>query len=208
MFAQAARVSVSSYFLLVVYRTVTLPELNMFALHPLVMASAFTAMVFAVFSLKRHQSLETIKKQGEESYPKSVRNHYILMFSALTLLTVGNMPAYFTKEELGKDHFTSWHAWVGITAFVLFLYTQFFVGYLLQYTPNFQVLTDFAQQWRLKYFKGIHAIWGNLIVALFACAIFLSSSSKWIRANDQEWFYYAYMTSLVTTGVCVLANMK
>jgi len=84
---------------------------TLFGWHPFCMSLGFGIIsVEAVRAIQRRRSAST-----------NVQMHSSLNDCAIVLCMIGLYAIYSRKEDLGKPHFTSWHAWAGMMTLAGFL---------------------------------------------------------------------------------------
>lgn len=174
---------------------------SFFALHPLLMSLAFAFLVpQGLMVFNRSSSLVSAWK-----VPDKVNAHGWMLFAGLCSALAGFVVIYITKNRGGKQHFTSWHGYLGLIV-TLYMCVQVVAGVYLKYAGLKAV--NLPPGVSLGQVKNMHSISGTFSSTAALVVLFLGLQSSWFNsvANYYAWGVGAIL--LVFLGMTIVAQLQ
>ncbi|XP_046353297.2 transmembrane reductase CYB561D2-like [Haliotis cracherodii] len=159
------------------------PGSSLFSWHPTLMAIAFLLLMFEgllVFS----PISSFVPRQSRAT---KVTLHWMLQVTSLTCAIGGFAAIYYNKEINNKEHFTSWHGLIGLSA-VGYSCMQMLGGSVLKYPALASILRI---KLRLADLKIVHATSGLVSFILVCTSFMLAMFSTWFCKNVTGTTWYA-----------------
>lgn len=138
-----------------------IPGYFFFSLHPICMTIAYGLLMLEGVLFFSSQPLVNATKKSTK-----ITWHWIFQALVISLCAVGFTVVYYNKNRLGKNHFTTWHSWIGLLTIIAT--TIIALGGLFAKYPA--VLKRYQ---RPIILKSVHAFAGCLTFAL-GCGSLLS----------------------------------
>lgn len=161
----AGRLAVSALFLFFMLYSV-IPGSHFFSWHPTLMTLGYGFFMYQAILMFTPEALfPNLKK------PTRVTFHWVLQVLALTCAAAGASVAFYNKTHLGKPHFVTWHAKVGL-ATNLCAFGAALGGTMAKYSNKVKVVPTLT-------LKTCHAAFACVTYALAACAIVLGLNSDY-----------------------------
>jgi cytochrome b561 len=156
--------------------------------HPLLMGLAFPAILIEGITTMRNSSL--LLRNAKES-----RNmHYWTSIIAYLCWLGGFWIIYENKEMNRKQHFKSYHSWMGVFV-ILLVPLQMIIGRKFWIARDW--VTKFIPDSYVNDLRLAHKQFGKWIVALASIAVVLASYSNWVTKKTQ----IEQMSILVTSWI-------
>jgi len=144
-------------------------KLGWFAFHPTSQSLGIAIMVVAIETLQ-----PTATPQSKTA---GLTRHQNLQLAALLLITSGTSAMIINKATHGATHFTTWHAWFGLTAYV-WLWLQGILGAASVWFRG----RAFGGEAKAKKAWKWHRISGYLLLGWLMVTVFLAGEySDWAR---------------------------
>eukprot|EP00039_Didymoeca_costata_P012179 m.174520 g.174520 ORF g.174520 m.174520 type:complete len:218 (-) comp15408_c0_seq1:6584-7237(-) len=152
----------------------------LFLYHPSSMAGAFLLLMPLSISLFGRAPLPSFL--GVKSHRDKMNLHFYLHTGAVVLTVLGFMAIYFNKIRLGKEHFLTWHGFLGALATA---------GVLIQYLMSISLLFPDVTKRIAANFGGIrnmyrlHGISGFVLYALCIVVVWFGFyTTYWTNATS------------------------
>ncbi len=187
-----------SYFTALIYSLSKEPSWYFFHAHPLLMGLGFPLLFLEGILALKNSSLVF------SPWKSTSRNlHYWSSVIAVICWNVGIWVIYENKELNKKEHFKSYHSWVGIFVFLL-VPVQMILG------RKFWVVGDWVTRWipdsAIHSVRLAHKEFGKWIAWLASIAVVLASYSNWVSKKSQV-EQFALMSTSWMLFVSCFANL-
>lgn len=130
------------------------------------------------------------------SYADKVKSHWILQSIALVCVFAGVLVVFVNKNNLNKEHFTTWHGTFGLFA-TLSCFPAALHGTATLYNQKIK------RYLKPKVTKTLHLMSGITTLALGGITLFLSVYSKWFERNTNR-NYFVFVTAQIAVGFTVI----
>ena len=127
--------------------------------------------------------------------------HGYMMAAASLSAAGGFVSIYLNKEQNNKNHFTTWHAWVGVITLVC-ISLQLLGGLCLKYNSILRKLAI-----RLVDMKLYHATAGLVTFTFVSISILLGMYSNWFTRVTGGTTWYGCMACLACIAMMVMQQI-
>jgi len=173
-------------------------ELSLFSYHPLCAVIAAACIFEAIFAL---QSINSGTGSPAKQREAQITYHWLMQSIGWLALNFCFYAIYQNKVNDGKNHFTSWHSWAGLTFFI-FSYLQAISGSIGYFYPSMV-----GRYWAAKTIQ-LHRLFGYLMPICMVCTLALSLYTGFAKRDLADWAWYLFAGSLGTASLALFSSIN
>jgi hypothetical protein len=196
MFGKLSSFAGISYFTALMY-SLSKENWYFFLAHPLLMGIGFPLLFLEGILLLKNSSLLIVLFSVNR--PKNL--HYWTSVIATIFWNIGIWVIYQNKEINKKQHFTSYHSWMGIFVFLL-IPIQMIMGRKFYVVGDW--VTKFIPDSAIQSIRSGHKEFGKWLVWFASITIVLASYSNWVLKKTQFEQSALFITSWILCISCFL----
>ncbi|OWF55449.1 cytochrome b561 domain-containing protein 2-like [Mizuhopecten yessoensis] len=175
------------------------PGSSLFSWHPTLMTVAFVLLMFEAILVFSGQSSMILSQT--RAYKAEV--HAWVMGVAAICASCGFAAIYINKDMNHKNHFTSWHGFMGVLT-LSYVLLQMIGGILLKYSG---ILRWLNIQIRLVDLKLYHATSGLVLFTAISATLILAFWSDWFISQTNVYTWYACFMALSCMSMIVMQQI-